>query len=226
MSSESKKGNRDFLMQGAVLAAAGMLTRLIGLAYRIPMNNILGDEGQGFYGVAFEIYSIALLLTSYSLPLAMSKLVSSRKAQGKMGDVAKVLKTGLMFALVVGGAVALIVFLAADKIATGVMSMHLSIYALRVLAPGLLIVAFLGVLRGFFQGLGTMYPTAVSQILEQIINAVVSLLAASYFFKAGARAMKAASTGENLAGAYGAAGGTLGTVTGAFAALVFLILLA
>ena len=225
MSSESKKGNRDFLMQGAVLAAAGMLTRLIGLAYRIPMNNILGDEGQGFYGVAFEIYSIALLLTSYSLPLAMSKLVSSRKAQGKMGDVAKVLKTGLMFALVVGGAVALIVFLAADKIATGVMSMHLSIYALRVLAPGLLIVAFLGVLRGFFQGLGTMYPTAVSQILEQIINAVVSLLAASYFFKAGARAMKAASTGENLAGAYGAAGGTLGTVTGAFAALVFLILL-
>ena len=103
-----------------------MLTRLIGLAYRIPMNNILGDEGQGFYGVAFEIYSIALLLTSYSLPLAMSKLVSSRKAQGKMGDVAKVLKTGLMFALVVGGAVALIVFLAADKIATGVMSMHLS----------------------------------------------------------------------------------------------------
>ena len=109
MSSESKKGNRDFLMQGAVLAAAGMLTRLIGLAYRIPMNNILGDEGQGFYGVAFEIYSIALLLTSYSLPLAMSKLVSSRKAQGKMGDVAKVLKTGLMFALVVGGAVALIV---------------------------------------------------------------------------------------------------------------------
>ena len=64
MSSDKRKGNRDFLMQGAVLAAAGMLTRLIGLAYRIPMNNILGDEGQGFYGVAFEIYSIALLLTS------------------------------------------------------------------------------------------------------------------------------------------------------------------
>ena len=225
MPSEKKKGNRDFLIQGAVLAAAGMVTRLIGLAYRIPMNNILGDEGQGFYGVAFEIYSIALLLTSYSLPLAVSKLVSARKARSEMGDVMKVFKTALIFAVSVGGAVALIIFFAADGIATGIMSMHLSIYALRVLAPGLLIVAVLGVLRGFFQGLGTMYPTAVSQILEQIVNAVVSLIAASYFFKVGARAMKAASDSENLAGAYGAAGGTLGTVTGALTALAFLLFL-
>ena len=225
MPSKKQKGNRDFLMQGAVLAAAGMLTRLIGLAYRIPMNNILGDEGQGFYGVAFEIYSIALLLTSYSLPLAVSKLVSARKAKGEMGDVLKVLKTALFFAVAAGGIVALIIFFGADKIATGIMSMHLSIYALRVLAPGLLIVAILGVLRGFFQGLGTMYPTAYSQVLEQIINAVVSLIAASYFFKAGARAMKSAASGDNLAGAYGAAGGTLGTVTGALFALVFLVLI-
>ena len=220
---QKKKGKNDFLVQGAVLAAAGMLTRLIGLAYRIPMNNILGDEGQGFYGVAFEIYSIALLLTSYSLPLAVSKLVSARKARNEHQSIIKVLKTALIFAGVVGGLVALIIFLCANKIATHVMSMHLSIYALRVLAPGLLIVAFLGVLRGFFQGMGTMYPTAISQVLEQIINAVVSLVAASYFFKVGTMAMKKAGTTDNLSGAYGAAGGTLGTVVGALTALVFLL---
>ena len=212
-------------MQGAILAVAGMLTRVIGLAYRIPMNNILGDEGQGFYGVAFEIYSIALLLTSYSLRLAVSKLVSARKAKGDRNGVIKVFKTAIIFALTVGGAVALIVFFGADAIATKIMSMHLSVYALRVLAPGLFIVAILGVLRGFFQGMGTMVPTAFSQILEQIVNAVISLVAASYFFKVGAKAMakaKDAASG-NLSGAYGAAGGTLGTVAGATIALIFLL---
>ena len=225
MSSDKRKGNRDFLMQGAVLAAAGMLTRLIGLAYRIPMNNILGDEGQGFYGVAFEIYSIALLLTSYSLPLAVSKLVSARKTKGRMGDVVRVFKTALIFAVTAGGLVALIIFFGAGRISSNIMNMHLSAYALKVLAPGLLIVAILGVLRGFFQGMGTMYPTAFSQIIEQVINAAVSLIAASYCFKAGTRAMQASGTSENLAGAYGAAGGTLGTVTGALTALVFLVFL-
>ena len=78
MSTEQKKKNNSFLMQGMILAAAGIISRLIGLAYRIPVNNILGDEGQGFYGCAFSIYNIALLLTSYSLPLAVSKLISAR----------------------------------------------------------------------------------------------------------------------------------------------------
>ena len=78
METQQKKKNSSFLMQGIILAAAGIITRLIGIAYRIPVNNILGDEGQGFYGCAFSIYNIALLLTSYSLPLAVSKLVSAR----------------------------------------------------------------------------------------------------------------------------------------------------
>ena len=78
MGMEQKKKNSSFLIQGMILATAGIITRLIGIAYRIPINNILGDEGQGFYGCAFSIYNIALLLTSYSLPLAVSKLVSAR----------------------------------------------------------------------------------------------------------------------------------------------------
>ena len=62
MSEEQKKSNSSFLLQGAILAAAGIITRLIGLAYRIPVNNILGDEGQGFYGCAYSIYNIAQII--------------------------------------------------------------------------------------------------------------------------------------------------------------------
>ena len=55
-------GSGDFLLQGAILASAGMITRIIGIAYRVPLTYIVGDEGMGFYGYAFEVYSIALLL--------------------------------------------------------------------------------------------------------------------------------------------------------------------
>ena len=71
-----KKNGNEFLVQGGILAAAGMISRIIGMIYRIPLLNIMGTTGQGFYEVAYQIYSIALILTSYSMPLAVSKLVS------------------------------------------------------------------------------------------------------------------------------------------------------
>ena len=110
MNAEQKKKNNSFLMQGMILAAAGIISRLIGLAYRIPVNNILGDEGQGFYGCAFSIYNIALLLTSYSLPLAVSKLVSARTAKGEHKNATRIFKGALLFAILVGALVGIIVF--------------------------------------------------------------------------------------------------------------------
>ena len=224
MSTEQKKKNNSFLMQGMILAAAGIISRLIGLAYRIPVNNILGDEGQGFYGCAFSIYNIALLLTSYSLPLAVSKLVSARISGKKYKDANRIFKSALLFALVVGSFVAIIIFCFSDFIATSIMKLELSAYALRVLAPGLLIVAVMGVLRGYFQGMGTMVPTAASQIIEQIVNAIVSIIGASYLVEMGKKAAEY-KTNPSLPAAYGAAGGTLGTVSGALFGLIFLMVL-
>lgn len=224
MSDQQKKKNNGFLMQGAILALAGIITRLIGLAYRIPVNNILGDAGQGFYGCAFSIYNIALLLTSYSLPLAVSKLVSARVAQNQHKNAQRIFKCALLFAIVVGALVAVIVFVFSDFIAGNIMSLKLSAYALRVLAPGLFIVAVMGVFRGYFQGMGTMVPTAISQILEQIVNAIVSIIGASYLLEMG---KKVATVGNEplLPQAFGAAGGTLGTVSGALFGLIFLLIL-
>lgn len=223
MSGEQKK-NSSFLIQGAILAAAGIITRLIGIAYRIPVNNILGDEGQGFYGCAFSIYNIALLLTSYSLPLAVSKLVSARLSKGEHKNAMRIFKSALLFAVIAGTLSGLVVFIFSDFISGTIMSLSLSTYALRVLAPGLLIVAIMGVIRGFFQGMGTMVPTAVSQILEQIVNAIVSIIGASSLLEMAKKA--AASKNEpSLPFAYGAAGGTLGTVSGALFGLIFLVVL-
>ena len=224
IATKQKNGNGGFLMQGMILAAAGIITRLIGIAYRIPVNNILGDEGQGFYGCAFSIYNIALLLTSYSLPLAVSKLVSARVSKKEYKNAMRIFKSALLFAIVVGALVGFIVFAFSDFIAGDIMSLRLSTYALRVLAPGLFIVAIMGVVRGFFQGMGTMVPTAMSQIFEQIVNAIVSIIGASYLLEMGKRAA-ATKTDPSLPFAYGAAGGTLGTVTGALIGLLFLLVI-
>lgn len=80
MSENKSETGKNFLVQGSILAIAGVITKIIGAVYRIPLVNILGDKGMGYYGVAFQIYAIALTLTSYSLPLAVSKLVSARLA--------------------------------------------------------------------------------------------------------------------------------------------------
>lgn len=217
-----KKKKDDFLMQGAILAAAAMLTKIIGVAYRIPLANILGDEGNGFYGYAFEVYSLALLLSSLSFPIVVSKLVSARMAMRQRRNAFRVFTCALAFSIVIGAVVALFIFFGADAISTHLMESPLSVYALKVLAPGLFIVSVMGVLRGYFQGLGTMVPTAVSQVIEQIINAVISLVGASVLFKIGAGA--AQKNNEELLGpAYGAAGGTVGTIMGALAGLLFLL---
>lgn len=222
MGTEKKKNEGAFLIQGAILASAGIITKVIGLIYRIPLINIMGDQGQAYYGIAFEIYAIALLLTSYSLPLAVSKLVSARVAKDERRNAFRVFKAALLFAITAGTLIGLIVFFGSDFIAGKIMAMEPSKYALRVLAPCLLVVAIMGVIRGYFQGLGTMLPTAISQILEQIVNAVVSVVGASYLFEFGKKAAETKAK-EYLPAAYGAAGGTLGTLTGAIAGLLFLI---
>ena len=173
----TKAGSKkdDYIVQGAILAAAAVLTKIIGVVYRIPLTNILGDEGNGFYGYAYQVYAIALMLSSFSLPTAVSKLVSARMAVRQRRNAFRVFLCSLAFAVAVGLVISLAIFFGAGAISTYAMRSPLSVYALRVLAPGLLIVAVMAVIRGYFQGLGTMVPTAISQILEQVVNAVVSI---------------------------------------------------
>ena len=203
----------DYIVQGSILAAAAVLTKIIGVVYRIPLTNILGDEGNGFYGYAYQVYAIALMISSFSLPTAVSKLVSIRLAKRQRRNAFRVFICSLAFAIGVGLFISLTIFL---------MKSPLSVYALRVLAPGLLIVAVMAVIRGYFQGMGTMLPTAISQIIEQVFNAVISIVGASVLFGIGTKAGE--KSGEELLGpAYGAAGSTLGTVIGSLSGLLFLL---
>ena len=209
---ESKSSN--FLVQGSILAATSLIARIIGVVYRIPLTNLIGDEGMGYYGYAFNIYNIALILSSYSLPLAVSKLVAARDAKKQYRNSYMVFMCSLGFAIAAGMLFSLIIYFGADFLAGTFFNLPAVAIPLRVLAPTILVFAIMGVLRGFFQGKKTMLPTSFSQIVEQIVNAVISVAAAAYL-------MHSHSASQKIA-AYGAAGGTLGTLIGAIVSLLFL----
>ena len=187
------------------------------------MTDIIGDLGNSYYGSAYEVYSIMLIISSYSLPLAVSKLVSAQVAKGNKRMAYQVFKGAMLFAVISGTLFALLVYFGAGFFAETYLKTPNCIFALKVLAPALLIVAVLGVLRGFFQGLGTMMPSAISQIVEQIVNAIVSVWAAYMLFGYGKRIGGVLGDPEHYAAAYGAAGGTLGTNLGSVFGLLFMI---
>ena len=225
--SRAKQGNAgsNFLVQGSILAIAGIIVRLIGMLYRIPLANFIGDRGNGYYGAAYNIYATLLIMSSYSLPVAVSKMVASRLALKQYRNTIRILKAALFYATVAGGICFCLMWFGADFFANEMLKMPYCSYALRALAPTIWIMAYLGVLRGYFQGHSTMVPTAFSQIVEQIVNAVVSLLAASTLLAVGVKSNLVYGETE-YSYAFGAVGATMGTGAGALSALIcFLILM-
>ena len=202
---------------------AGIVVRIIGMLYRMPLNDIIGKQGNGYYTSAFNVYNILLILSSYSMPVAVSKMISARLARGEHRNCSRILKAALIYATVAGGGAAAALWFGADLFAE-LIKTPFSRYALKTMAPTIWIMAYLGVLRGYFQGTGTMVPTAVSQILEQIVNAVVSVVAAGILFGIGT-SINEARGARDYSYALGAAGGTIGTGAGALTALVFFLFL-
>ena len=199
-------------MQAGILAAASIVVRIIGLLYRSPLTAVIGDEGNGYYGYAFNIYSIVLMVSSYSIPSAISKLMAQKLALGEYRNAQRVFYCTMAYALTVGAAFSLFVWFGA-----GLLVPPRSVPVLRVLAPTIFIFAILGVLRGYFQANQTMVQTSISQILEQIMNAAVSIGAAWFF-------MHRLAAGQDVheQAVYGAMGSALGTGSGVMTALIFM----
>ena len=212
-SSKSKNKGGDIIVQGSILAAAQIIVRLIGLFYRIPLQRISGDVAMGYYGYAYDIYMLLLLVSSNGVPLAVSKLVSKTHAKRDYTNEHRIMVSALLWTLVVGSVIGLGTFIFAKQITSAVFGPEMMgvVPALRVLAPTIFFCCVMSTFRGYFQGIGSMMPTAISQIFEQIFNAVVSVAAAAILVSQGP--------------AWAAMGGTLGTCIGALASTIFLIII-
>ncbi|MCD7752251.1 MAG: polysaccharide biosynthesis protein [Lachnospiraceae bacterium] len=202
----NQSDNSEFVKQAGILAAAGIISRLIGLLYRVPLANILTDEGNGYYSTAYNVYTIVLLLSSYSIPSAISKLMAGKLEQRQYKNAQRIFYCALIYVGAIGFVAALVLYFGANVLVNGNASV-----VLRVFAPTVFIYGFLGVLRGYFQAHKTMVATSVSQIFEQILNAIVSLAAASAFMRIYQEPQ------------YGAMGSAIGTGAGVVTALLFML---
>lgn len=223
--SKLKKEKSNFIVQGSILAVASILSRVIGLIYRIPMTNIIGDVGNDYYAAAFEVYNIMLLISCYSIPLSVSKIVSTYAARGERKNIVRTFRCALIFATSTGLLAYGLLMIGAQFLTATVLRTPQSIYALYVLAPTIVVFSIMGVIRGLFQGMGTMMPTAFSQIIEQIVNAAVSVGAAYFLFHYGMKIGGVLGNEKEYGATYGAAGGTFGTTSGALVSLLFLVLI-
>ena len=204
----------SLLRNTSILMIATIVSRVIGLLYRSPLGAAIGSEGLGYYGTASNVYVILLLISSYSIPMAVSKIISERLALKQYRNAQRVFHGALIYAATVGGLAALLAFFGGKYLLA--YNQQSALPALRVLAPTIFFSAILGVLRGYFQAHNTMVPTSVSQILEQIANAVVSILA-------GYLLISAFATDSTSKAILGSVGGTMGTAAGVLVGLLFMI---
>lgn len=210
MAKSTNKNN--YLKQAGILAAAGIVCRIIGILYRSPLTSIIGDEGNGYYTSAYNIYTIILLLSSYSIPSAVSKIIASKLALREYRNAHRIFKCALMYVFVIGGAASVLTFFGAGLFLEGEAAV-----VLRVFAPTIFVSGFVGVIRGYFQAHGSMIQTSYSQIVEQILNAVISIVAAHLLIQ------MVVNQSESTQAIYGAAGSALGTGSGVLVALLFML---
>lgn len=199
-------------MQAGILAMASMIVRVIGLLYRAPLTAIIGDEGNGYYGTAYNIYTIILMVSSYSMPSAISKLMAQKLAVGEYRNANRVFRCALTYGVLVGLVGSGLLFFGARFLVPDV-----AVCVLQVFAPTVFLFGILGSMRGYFQARGSMVPTSVSQILEQLANAVVSIAAAWLLMQ------PAVGADPTRRAQLGAMGSALGTGAGVLIALLFMV---
>ena len=209
-----KKSN--FILQAGILAAAGFISRIIGLLYVSPVAAIIGTVGLGYYSSAYTYYTIILLISSYSIPSAISKVIAQKLSLKEYKNAHRIFVCSMYYVLGVGLIASLLLFFGA-----GWFVEESAIPVLRVFAPTIFIYGRLGVLRGWFQAHKSMVQTSLSQILEQIVNAIVSITAAYGFVQLAAKQAENAAS-ENARAIYGAMGSAVGTGAGVLFALLFM----
>ena len=207
---QTQKQN-SFFGGAAILAAGILIVKLIGMFYKIPLINIIGEAGAADFNNAYNIYAVLLTVSTAGRPVAVSKLVSEANALNRRNQVRRTFRLALVLFLTLGLISFLVMFFRADALA-GMMNDSKAAAGIRALAPAVVCVGCLAALRGYSQGHSNMAPTSVSQIIEALCKLVVGLGLAFWLVKQG--------KDPDVAAAGAITGVTVGTVV----ALVYMVL--
>jgi len=209
---EKGSAKSAFLSGVVILTISNLLTKLAGLLFKIPMNYIVGDTGMGYYNSAYSIYTFFYMIATAGLPVALSVMVSEKRAAGNVIGAKTIYRTALaLFTL--GGLITACVMLFFPGTLAGMIRSDKSALSVMIAAPTMLFICISSAVRGYFQGCGNMVPTAVSQFIEAVGKLVIGIAAAAYAIRMGYEI--------HVIAAYAASGLTLGSLAGMIYLLIF-----
>lgn len=201
--------SKSFFKGALVLSIAGIFVKVIGALYKIPLARLIGDGGIGLYQMAYPVYGMLLTLSTAGVPVAISILVAEKQAKDDYYGSQRVFRLSLAMLFGFGLFFTLLLMVSASWLANHVFLDSRVFYAIIAVSPAILLTSISSSFRGYFQGNQTMVPTALSQIVEQIVR-VATVLLLAYFLM---------PYGLELA----VAGATFGAVTGGIASIAVLL---
>lgn len=208
----AKKKGQNYMHGAAILTVGVVIMKILGAIYKIPIGNIIGDDGYSMFLASYNIYFVFFTLATSGFPIALSRMISEADAEGRPMQARRTFKVALRTFLVMGAVFALVMFIFPKQLAENVLHNPEAAYSIFAMAPAILLVCVLSAYRGYIQGFGNMIPTTVGQVLEVLAKVVVGLLLAYVMIKAG--------KGKPM----GSAGAIFGVTIGSGLALLYMAL--
>ena len=208
---EKSTGNNQIISGVLILTLSNLLVKVIGLMFKIPITNIIGDEGMGYFNAAYRIYTWFYMVSTAGLPVALSIMISGSRAKGNINEVKKIYRITMILFIIIGvtGTAAMIL---GSRFFAAIIGSEAIYMCITAIAPTLFFICISSAVRGFFQGYQNMFPTAVSQIFEAVGKLSLGIILAFYAINRG--------YDVPLIAAYAISGLTIGTAAG----MLFLVI--
>ncbi|WNR45623.1 putative polysaccharide biosynthesis protein [Paenibacillus roseipurpureus] len=205
------KVTKDSLVKGTlILTVAALVARFLGVFQRIPLVHLLHEEGMASYVIAFNLYSILLVVATAGIPSALSKMVAEKRAIGRPHEAERIYKAAILFAVIAGAVMTVLLYVFAPIYAESISKGgHDATLATRAIAPAMLFFPLIAIMRGYFQGRQHMMPNGISQVVEQVFRLITSIALAFFLL--------------DISLGWGVAGASFGGVIGGAAALAVML---
>lgn len=181
MTDKVKDSKEHSFIKGAlILGIANFVVKIIGALFKVPLINLIGDAGSGYFNVAYQIYTFMFIVATAGFPVAISKMVSESMVSGNERETDKIFGVAFRFLSAIGLVGTLIMLVLAPQLAQ-MMNIPDATLGIFAIAPAVFFVAMTSAYRGYFQGRQNMYPTAFSEVIESSGKLIIGLLCAWFF---------------------------------------------
>lgn len=207
----AKSKEQNYLHGAAILTAGVIIMKILGAIYKIPIKNMIGDDGYALFLSAYNVYSLFLTLATAGLPVALSRMISEARTNGRTLQARRTFSVAWTTFFTLGLICSLIMFIFPEQLANGLNNPDTAL-SIRVLAPSVLLVCLISAYRGYCQGHENMIPTTVGQVIEVLVKVIVGLALAWYIMRQGADKSSAS------------AGAIFGVTVGSAACLAYMVI--